>query len=259
MVDAGVGRAAVRRDRHHASTRLLEVDGHVYGAVDLAEPRRLALDYLVRMARVVEALVPAGPCDLVHLGGGAFALPRALAARRPEVTQVVIERSGALIDLARRELGLTPDRALRVVEGDAREVLCDQPDHSADAVVGDAFVGVETPRHLATSEFVADVARVLRPRGAYVVNLVDAPPWPVLAAHAGTVRTALPHLVAVGAPGVALLQTSGNVLLVGARRPLHLATLAQRLAGGDRPSALVPAGRLAALADGARPRHDADG
>jgi hypothetical protein len=106
-------------------------------------------------------------------------------------------------------------------------------------------------------EFVSEVARVLRPRGIYLLNLIDAPPWPALSAHAATVRTALPYLLAAAAPDIAQLRGSGNVLLAASRRPLHRSTVEQRLAGISHPTALVAGGRLAALARQARPRHDA--
>jgi hypothetical protein len=254
-----VGRVEVRRDPHRPTVRLLEVNGRMYGAVDLEEPANLGLGYLARLRTVVDTLLPAGRCQIIHLGGGAFALPRALASRRPELTQVVVERSERIIRLAEQELQLRPTASLAVVHDDARALLRSSGARSFDAVVGDAFVGRETPRHLATVEFAADVARVLRVRGIYVVNLIDAPPWPVLAAHAATVRTALPHLLAVAAPQTAQLRESGNVLLVASRRPIHRPTLEYRLDTARERMALVPGRRLAALADRARPRHDADG
>lgn len=254
-----VGRVQVRRDPRNPAVRLLEIGGHLHGAIDLDHPERLELDYLAQLNTVLDALLPAGPCRVLHLGGGAFALPRALAARRPDLTQVVVEQSRTIIELAERELGLRPTDSLTVVHDDARTALRRCDDSSVDAIAGDAYVGGEIPRHLATVEFAADVARILRARGIYVINLIDAPPWPVLSAHAATVRTALPHLVAVATPAIAQLRAYGNMLLVASRRPLHRPTLEMRLGNGLRPTALVAGGRLAALARQARPRHDADG
>ena len=254
-----VGRVAVRTDPRRRSVRLLEIGGHLHGAIDLDDPQHLKLDYLARLGALLDALLPAGPCRVLHLGGGAFALPRALAARRPELTQVVVERSRAIIELAERELDLRPTASLTVVHDDARAALRRCDDKSVDAVAGDAFVGGETPRHLTTVEFAADIARVLRARGVYVVNLIDAPPWPVLSAHAATMRTALPNLLAIAAPAVAQLRAYGNVLLAASRRPLHRPTLEWRLRDGLKPTGLVAGERLSALADQARPRHDADG
>lgn len=256
VVDEVLGRVAVRPDTRHPSVRMLEIDGHLYGAVDLDDPARLELEYLRMLAAVVDAVLPAGPCDVIHLGGGAFALPRALAARRPDLRQLVVESSAAVLRLAYDALGLRRTASLKVLHADARSAIERCADATADAVVGDAFVGQRTPRHLSTAEFVAEVARVLRPRGVYIVNLIDGPPWSWLAAHGATMRTAFPSLVAVGSPGVARLGASGNVLLIASRRPLHRSTLDHRLRGGPQALALVPGGRLATLVGGAHVRHD---
>ncbi|HEX6257254.1 MAG TPA: fused MFS/spermidine synthase [Euzebyales bacterium] len=256
MVDQTLGRLVVRREAGHPSVRLLEVDGHAYGAVDLDDPRRFELMYLALFGAVVEALLPAGPCDLLHLGGGAFALPRALAARRPELGQVVVESSAAVIELAERELGLAPLPRLAVHHDDARRVVQRSATSSVDLIVGDAFVGRRTPRHLATAEFAAEVAGVLRPRGAYVLNVIDEPPWSHVGVHAATLRTAFPHLLAVGPPAVADLRESGNMLLISSRRPLHRGTLQWRLRGAPLSIDVLSSARLAALAAVAVPLHD---
>jgi spermidine synthase len=257
--DDTLGRVTVRRDPARPWVRVLQVDGHAYGAVDLQDPGSLELEYLALLGAVTEALLPAGPCHLLHLGGGAFALPRALAARRPELHQTVVEFSAVVIRLAERELGLEQSLRLAVHHDDARHAVERTPTASADLVVGDAFVGRQTPAHLTTAEFVADVARVLRPRGAYIVNLIDGPPWSIVGTQAATIRTALPHVVAVGSPAVADLRASGNMLLVASRRPLHRGGLQWRVRHAPRTIEFLSGARLTALASVARPRHDADG
>lgn len=258
VTDDTLGRVTVRRDTARPSLLVLHVDGHAYGAVDLLDLGSLALEYLVLLGAVTEALLPAGPCDVLHLGGGAFALPRALAVRRPELHQTVVESSAAVIRLAERELGLAPSPRLHVDHDDARHAVEQQSTASLDVVVGDAFVGRSTPAHLATAEFAAEVARVLRPRGAYVVNVIDGPPWSVVGAHAATIRTALPHVVAVGSPAVADLRESGNMLLVASRRPVHRGSLQWRVRGAPRTIEVLSAARLTALMSVSGPRRDAD-
>jgi spermidine synthase len=260
VVDEALGRIEVRELSWRRSVRILSVDGELYGAVDLEDPTWLELAYLAELHAVIEALLPAGPADIVHLGGGAFALPRAMAARRPELRQVVIESSAAMIAVAQRRLGLAPHAGIEVVQADARAVVERRAAASADLVVGDAFVGRSTPRHLATVEFATAVARVLRRRGIYVLNVIDGPPWSAVGAHAATLRTVLPTLLAVAAPPTARLDEAGNVLLLASRQPLHRATLQWRLAAqGDEPLEVVAAQRLDALAARARARHDDDG
>ena len=56
-------------------------------------------------------------------------------------------------------------------------------------VIGDAFGGLAVPWHLTTTEFLDEVARVLRPDGAYVANLIDYPPLGFFRAEAATAAT----------------------------------------------------------------------
>lgn len=260
-VETGVGLAAVRPDPRGGRALVLTIDGNVHGAFDPEDPAALALDYQARLVSLLEQLLPDGPTRLVHLGGGAFAVPRALAARRPagSVAQLVVERSAAIIGLARDQLGLRDVDGLRVRKGDARAVLAKQPDASADLVVGDVFIGLDTPRHLATVEFMEEVVRVLSPRGRYVVNLVDEQPWSVLGAHAATAGAVFREVDAVGSRGVARLRDPGNVLLVAGHHRLDRNELGHRLATGATPSAFVGPGRLAELMARHRPRRDSDG
>ncbi len=262
----GVGVVRVADDPTRPRVSLLAIDQHVHGAVDTGDPTHLALGYLDRLGRLVEVLRPdtgGEPGTIVHLGGGAFALPRALLARaraagRPADTQLVMERSRAVIRVAREQLGLRDQPDLVVRSGDARAGIERLGDRQALMVVGDAFVGLETPRQLATVEFLDHVRRVLVPDGVYVVNLVDQPPHPVVAAQAATARAVFDTVFVVADRGVANLRDPGNAFLVATDRDVALGELGHLLAVGAHPSAVVRPGRLTALADSARPRHDSD-
>ena len=59
------------------------------------------------------------------------------------------------------------------------------------------------PWHLATREFAADVARVLRPDGIFAQNVIDQPPLRFLGAEVATLREVFAH-VAVLAPPAAV-------------------------------------------------------
>lgn len=152
--------------------RSLWLDQLRHGYVDLDDPTVLDVRYIRLLAGVVETM-PAGPVDGLHLGGGAFSLPRYVAAVRPGSTALVLEIDGRLVDIAERELGLVKSDVFRVEVGDARLVLADLDDDAYDLVVGDAFGGAAAPWHLTTSEFIAELDRVLRPGGIYAMNIID--------------------------------------------------------------------------------------
>ena len=145
---------------------------------------------------------PAGePIDAVHLGGGGFTIPRYLAATRPGSTASCSSSTPASSTSPRTSSGSRLGDDLRVVTGDARVNLADVADDSADLVVGDAFGGRAVPWHLTTTEFVADIRRVLRDDGVYAQNIIDQPPLGFLRAEVATMRDVFEHVAVIGPAG----------------------------------------------------------
>ena len=109
---------------------------------------------------------------MLHLGGGAWTLPRYVAATRPARRQQVVELDGALVELVHTRLpadGLDLD--VRIA--DARSGLAAAADGTWDVVVLDVFAGARIPAHLTSVEFLRQVAGALAPGGVYVANLAD--------------------------------------------------------------------------------------
>jgi spermidine synthase len=245
-VESGVGVLELEPDRARPGGRLLLIDGLAHGYVDLDDPTHLELDYVARIGAALEALVPRGEAaDVLHLGGGAFSLPRFLASTRPQVRQTVVERSGAVIRLAEKHLRLRRGERLRVLQADGGATVEGSDDDAWDLVLGDAFVGTETPAPMATAAFAAEVHRVLRPGGRYLLNVVDQPPWPFAARQAAHLRASFAHVLAFGGREVVRGRHAGNVLFLASDAPLPRDALARRIAGGAHPAELVPAERLA--------------
>jgi spermidine synthase len=218
--------AEVLADPRRPSSRMLLLDGREAGQVDLADPRRLAFAYMRRIADLVDAFRPPGTAvDAVHVGGGAFALARYIAATRPRSRQEVLELDPGVVALAREHLGLRPSPRLRVRVGDGAELMRRRPDRSADLVIGDAFDGPDVPAQLAGPEFAGEVARVLRPAGVYALNVIDVPPLGAVFAHDAVLRAAFAHVVWVGPPGVLRARAPGNVVLLAGAAPLPVAAL----------------------------------
>src|SRR3954452_10496235 len=150
---AAAGDLVVQRDAGRATGRLLRHGDMDASYVDLADARHLEFDYLRRMRDLVEAL---DARRVVHVGGAACALARALAAADPQRRPIVAEVDGAVLELARAHLGLRRVPGLRVPQADGRALLPGRADGAADAILVDAFVGARVPRHLATAEALAD-------------------------------------------------------------------------------------------------------
>jgi hypothetical protein len=156
------------------SGRLLELDDVQNSYIDLRDPRYLGFAYANVIAAATEALVPPGrTIAALHIGGGAFALPRYIAATRPGSTNTVMEIDPAVVDTARRDFGVRTGPNLRVEVGDARVLTRDESPHSYDFVVGDAFSSRSVPWHLTTKQFLAQIRRLLTSNGAYLMNLID--------------------------------------------------------------------------------------
>jgi spermidine synthase len=211
--------------------------------VDLADPSHLEFDYL-RWIRVV--LWAARARRVVHVGGGACALPRALVAADPGSRQEVCEIDGDVLALAREHLGLRRAPGLRVRQADGRAFLAREPDGAWDAVVIDAFVGAAVPRRLITAEALTDVARVAP---LALINVVDNRAARDVRAVAAGLGEAYPRVWTLGG-------RVGNTVVVGAVAALALDRIAAQIAADPSPARLSSPAAMAAVIAGTAPLRD---
>src|ERR1700744_3054213 len=104
------GDLVIERDPLRPSGRLLLLDGMEASYVDLADPSHLEFDYLRWMRIILRA---AHARRVIHVGGGACSLARALAAEDPEGGQQVGEIDPRVLERARGQLGLRRTPGLR--------------------------------------------------------------------------------------------------------------------------------------------------
>ncbi|MEU7646704.1 spermidine synthase [Streptomyces huasconensis] len=234
-VDGGLAELMPDRDRPRAWTLLL--DGAPQSHVDLDDPTYLDFEYQRRIGHIADLVAPPGkPIRAVHLGGGAFTLARYIAATRPRSTQQIVERDTALVQLVRRELPLDPQARVRVRGTDAREGLAKIADGWADLVITDVFSGARTPAHLTSTEFLAEIRRVLAPGGYYAANLADGPPLAHLRGQLATAAALFPELALVADPAVVRGKRFGNAVLLGCDAALPVAELTRRSASDPHPA-----------------------
>ncbi|MGP9020684.1 spermidine synthase [Streptomyces sp. BR1] len=255
-VDGGLAELIPDRDRPRGWTLLL--DGAPQSHVDLDAPDRLTFEYQRRLGHVIDlAAEPGRPLNVLHLGGGAFTLARYTAATRPRSSQQIVEVDAALVQLVRRELPLDPQARVRVRALDAREGLGKLPDGWADLVVADVFSGARTPAHLTSTEFLAEVRRVLRPGGIYAANLADGPPLAHLRGQIATAAGIFPELALAADPTVWRGKRFGNAVLVASDVPLPVAELTRRIASDPHPGRVEHGRALADFTGGATAVTDA--
>jgi spermidine synthase len=151
-------------------------------ALHPGRPKHLESPY-VRVAMIGLALVPADSRILfVGLGGGV--MPTYTRHVLPDARIDVVEIDPAIVDVARRFFGFTPDAQMAVRTADGRAFLARAPPASWDLIVLDAFSADEVPFALTTREFLETVRSRLRPGGVVVSNL-----WSAGAAYAPMLAT----------------------------------------------------------------------
>ncbi|SFJ55459.1 spermidine synthase [Amycolatopsis sacchari] len=249
------GTAELLADADRPGGWLLSVDGVAQSYVDIDDPRHLEFDYIRRMADVVDAL-DRGPLDALHLGGAGCTLPRYIAAMRPGSRQLVFDADGPLIELVREHLDLRSVPQLRVRISDGREGVATRHDDSADLVVADVFKQFSMPSEIATVEFTADVARVLRSSGVYLMNIADGPGLLFTRRVIATIAEVFPHALMLAEPGVLRGRRYGNIVLAASMNELPVRAVAGRAASAAFPARCLAGDDLKSFHGKAKPLTD---
>ncbi|PRI11542.1 spermine synthase [Leucobacter massiliensis] len=255
--------AVIEEDRWVPGAVQLLVDGTPQSHVNLRDPSELFFEYVRRIGHVIDLFrTPGQPISALHLGGGAFTLPRYVEATRPGSRQQVIELEGALVDLVREAAPLPKRASIRVRRGDARAVLGRLPEGmrgAMDLVVVDIFAGDRTPAHVSSVEFYELLRPLLAPGGVVAVNAADGAGLPFVRGQAATLASLFPEVAAIAEPQVLKGRRFGNVVFVASNEPQGaLDWLPRLLAGGPHPARMLAGRELGELLRGARPVTDAN-
>jgi spermidine synthase len=196
---------------------------------------------------------------VLHLGGGALTLPRYVAATRPGSVQRVVELDAALIDFVRRHLPLPRGADIRVRPMDARAAVEATAPARFDLVIADVYRGARVPAHLASVEYLAAAARLLRAGGLYVANLADGSGLAFARGQVATLQSIFAEVVLLAEPSVLRGRRFGNVILVAAAETgrIPVSALARAAAADAFPARLVMGEDLDDLVAGARVVTDA--
>ena len=239
------GDAYVERDSRRPSGRLLRQGDMDSSYVDLADPTHLEFDYMRWMRLVLHS---ARARRVVHIGGGACALPRALALADPSGRQDVCEADGDVLALAREHCGLRRAPGLRVRQADGRAHLARLANASADAVVIDAFVGAAVPLRLVSVEALAEAARVAP---ITLINVVDDRARRQVLAIAAALACAYRSVWTLGG-------RVGNTVVVGSAVALDLVRIGAGAAADPSPARVTGPAELARSLAGMVAPRDGD-
>jgi len=225
--------------------------------VDLDDPRRLEFDYMQRLAEAVDLIAPEGQrIRIVHVGGALMTFPRYVAATRPRSAQIVLEPDTELTDFVRRHVPLPRQSGIKVRGVGGREGIAAIRDDYADVVVVDAFAGSQVPAELTTTEFFADVRRVLDD-GIMMLNVTDKGLEYARRVASAAAKT-FDRLALSTEPATLKGRRFGNIILLAADRELPVEELARRSAQSPYPYRVLTGARLEQLIAGAAPFTDAD-
>jgi spermidine synthase len=254
-VDSGSAKLLPDVDRERAW--LLTVDGAPQSYVDLDEPTHLEFEYVRRLAHVVDcAAGESRPLTVLHLGGGAFTLPRYIAATRPGSPQTVVESDAALLELVAEALPLPAGAGITVHGADAREWIGKGPAHSADLLIADVFGGSRVPAALTSVEYAEEAERILRPGGLYAANLADGAPFAFLRSQLATFAAVFAELALIAEPAVLRGRRFGNAVLLASHTPIDTDELARRTASDVFPARVEHGKPLRRLIGDAVPVRD---
>jgi spermidine synthase len=265
VVPVDFGTAELVPDPRHRRAFTLLLDGVAQSYVDLDRPTHLEFEYMRRVASVVDVIRGRGrPLRVLHLGGGGLTLVRYVHATRPGSAQDVVERDGAVVDLVGRSLPLPEDADVRIRVADARAAVTTYPPGRFDLVIGDVFHAAQVPRSVTGVGFLADAARLLRPGGAYVVNVTDLPPLAFTRVYAATLGQVFADVCLVATTNMLSGRRFGNVVFAAAPRAGDLPMSRLRAAASRRASAapspadgrLLHGAELLRFVGGARPAQD---
>ena len=243
------------RDLDRPSGWVLLVDGVEQSYVDVDDPTHLEFEYMQHMALVIDAVLPPHvPVHALHLGGGAMAMPRWVAATRPGSTQVIVESSPEVV-AAVEPLG--PVDGCSLVAGDAMEGAAAVAAGSIDLLVWDLYDGPLAVTSSLTSVSFALMHQLLAPTGVLVLNVSDVMPFDVVRPVLAALRVELREVMLVAEPSTLRGRRSGNCVLVAADMDLPARGVARRAAAAPVRGRVLHGSGVVEFVAGALPPTEA--
>ncbi|TDW79389.1 fused MFS/spermidine synthase [Kribbella sp. VKM Ac-2566] len=236
--------ARVVADPNRESGRTLYLDQARHSYVDLKDPTYLEFEYIKSFAAAINGTWAEGrPLNALHVGGGGLTMTRYVTATRPGSKHQVYEIDKAVVELDKRELGVQTGPDLTVTVQDGRLGVRDEETDSRDLVLMDAFSGLSVPWHLTTRELVADVRRVLRPDGLYLINVIDYGAAKFAKAEIKTAQAVFPYVAVIARKDELSSHSGGNFVVAASDKPIDVPAIMGQLEPSmgvlDRPDSFV--------------------
>ena len=144
----------------------------VQGAMRIARPWALELEYTRDMMLPLLLRPPPWPASVLQVGLGAASVTKFLYRHRPEARITVVEILPEVVTAARQYFSLPEDRTrIRIAIADAREFVAGVRERF-DLVLVDGFDADGNPGKLDTANFYRDCHKALARDGIMSVNLL---------------------------------------------------------------------------------------
>ncbi len=219
-IDTGVAEVLHEPD----GSMVLLINGVPSSHIVPGEPERLDFEYMRWIADFLDDAYPAEAkpkSRLTHLGGGACTLARYFAATWPGSRNTVVEIDSELAILARELFDVPRSPAVKIRVGDAREETDGFKPATRDVLIRDVFTSATTPANLTTVEFYGACRSSLSERGLYVANCGAHADLKEAKDELAGMCEAWPHVAAIADPPMLKGRRYGNIVLIGANRPLE--------------------------------------
>ncbi|WP_066529177.1 spermidine synthase [Corynebacterium bouchesdurhonense] len=255
-IDTGVAEVLHEPD----GSMVLLVNGVPSSHIVPGDPARLDFEYMRWIADFLDAAYPdeAKPkARLTHLGGAACTLPRYFAHTWPGSRSTVVEIDSELAVLARMLFDVPRAPAVKIRVGDAREVTDAFKPATRGVIIRDVFSSATTPRTLTTVEFYAAARASLSERGFYIANCGSHADLREAKEELAGMLEVWPHVAAIADPPMLKGRRYGNIVLIGANRPLEATPeLTRALLMGAVPAQFKDEEWCRKLAAQGQPRRD---
>ncbi|MEX3505124.1 spermidine synthase [Corynebacterium sp. LK2510] len=255
-IDSGIAEVHTEPD----GSLVLLVNGVPSSHIVPGEPERLDFEYMRWIADFLDDIRCWDKPRLTHLGGGACTLARYFAHQWRGSRNTVVEIDGELAMLARSLFDVPRAPAVKIRVGDAREETFGFKPGTRDVIIRDVFSVATTPRDLTTVEFYAAARASLSETGVYVANCGSHADLKEAREELAGMCEVWPHVAAIADPPMLKGRRYGNIVLIGANRPLEASPqLTRALLMGAVPAQFKDESWARQLAT--TPRHDppADG
>lgn len=226
------GQAVLRRDPRADEAWLLTVDGTAQSYLDIADPTHLEVDYIRRMAAVIDTQCSQDVgLRVLFLGAGLAALPRWVVATRSAPHVVAVDADARLVEWVHQVFA---PAGFDLRHGDAAQIAASLPERSFDVAVVDCYVGHDIPTSVTAPEFVARLQGIVGD-GIAVANISDARPFARIAKQVDVWSATFEHVALLADSAMIEYDRSGNAVLIGSAVELDLAalTVALRADPGD--------------------------